>query len=83
MELVLLIFEKPYCRIADVVEEGIAERQTASRYLKELVPIGVLREEERGRERIFIHPRLMGLLASHDGDASTPYSPVSAIAANT
>ena len=83
MELVLLIFEKPYCRIADVVEEGIAERQTASRYLKELARIGVLREEERGREKIFIHPRLMGLLASHDSDVFTPYSPVSAVPANT
>jgi hypothetical protein len=31
-----------------------------------------LREEERGRERIFIHPRLIGLLTSHECDASTP-----------
>ncbi len=64
-ELVLLIFEKPYCRIADVVEASIAGRQTASRYLKELARIGVLREEERGRERIFINPKLMALLVSH------------------
>jgi len=51
--------------------------------LKELARIGVLREEERGREKIFIHPRLMGLLASHDSDVFTPYSPVSAVPANT
>jgi Fic family protein len=82
-ELVLLIFEKPYCRIGDVVEEGIAERQTASRYLKELARIGVLQEEEKGRERIFIHPKLMGLLAARDSGTFTPYSSALAVQVNS
>jgi Fic family protein len=34
------------CRIANVVEAGLAKRQTASEYLKELADIGVLDEVE-------------------------------------
>jgi Fic family protein len=71
-ELVDLIFEKPYCRIGDVVEDDIAERQTASRYLKELARIGVLQEIESGREKLFIHPKLMVLL-SRDSNHVPPY----------
>lgn len=61
-DLILLTFERPICRIADLVEAGIAERQTASRYLKELSSIGVLRERGAGREKFFVHVRLMDLL---------------------
>ena len=49
-DLIWLIFENPVCRIAHVVEAGIAERQTASRYLKELAGIGVLWEQGVGRK---------------------------------
>lgn len=61
-ELVDVIFEQPYCRIANVVEARIAERQAASRYLKALVSIGVLREQAFGKEKLFVHPKLMTLL---------------------
>jgi len=64
-ELVDVILERPYCRIRNVVERGIAKRETASRYLKALVGIGVLREEVAGRERLFINDRLMALLTEH------------------
>ena len=63
-ELVDVIFEQPYCRIANVVEAGIVERQAASRYLKALVSIGVLQEQAMGRERLFVHPRLLALLTT-------------------
>ncbi len=36
-ELVDLLFEQPYCRIANLVNTGIAKRQTASEYLKNQV----------------------------------------------
>jgi hypothetical protein len=36
-ELVQVIFEQPYRRIANLVEKDIAKRQTASVYLKQLV----------------------------------------------
>jgi Fic family protein len=61
-ELVDVIFEQPYCRIANLVDKKIAQRQAASSYLKELVNIGVLRERQVGREKFFIHLKLMQLL---------------------
>ncbi len=61
-ELVDVIFEQPYCRIANLVDAKIAGRQAASRYLKALVSIGVLREQAFGKEKLFVHPRLMNLL---------------------
>lgn len=65
-ELVDLVFNLPYCRIQNVVEENIAGRQAASRYLKQLVTVGVLKEVTVGREKLFIHPKLMQLLTSED-----------------
>ncbi len=61
-ELVDVIFEQPYCRIANLVDKNIAQRQAASRYLKDLVSIGVLQEIQVGKEKLFIHPKLMLLL---------------------
>ena len=65
-ELVDVIFEQPYCRIANLVDAKIAGRQAASRYLKALVSIGVLRERAFGREKLFVNPKLMNLL-TRDG----------------
>jgi len=61
-ELVDVLFEQPYCRIQNVTEAGIAGRQAASRYLKQLARIGVLEEKTFGREKLFVNPRLMRLL---------------------
>ena len=72
-ELVNLIFELPYCRIQNLTEKEIAGRQTASVYLKELVRIGVLEEKAFGREKLFIHPKLMRLLTRESNDF-TPYA---------
>ncbi len=60
-ELVEMIFTQPYCRIANLVNAGIAHRQSASTYLKALAKIGVLQEYALGKEKLFIHPRLMDL----------------------
>jgi len=67
-ELVDVIFEQPYCRIANLVDKRIAQRPAAARYLKSLVDIGVLQERQVGKEKLFIHPRLMKLLADHGND---------------
>ncbi|MDO7928864.1 Fic family protein [Pseudomonas sp. KFB-139] len=72
-ELVDVIFEQPYCRIGNVVEKQIVQRQAASRQLKELVMIGVLREVQIGKEKLFIHPKLMQLLI-RDSNAFTAYT---------
>lgn len=71
-ELVEILFEQPYCRIGNFVARGIAQRQAASRYLQDLVGAGVLREQTVGRDKLFIHPRLMRLL-TQDGNAFEPY----------
>ncbi|MBI3247713.1 MAG: hypothetical protein HYZ50_14515 [Deltaproteobacteria bacterium] len=78
-ELVDVIFEQPYCRIRNLVERQVAQRQAASRYLKELAGIGVLREIQVGKEKLFIHPQLIRLL-TQDSNAFTFY-PQAGIAA--
>lgn len=71
-ELVNLIFELPYCRIGSLVDAGIAKRQAASVYLKQLVEIGVLVEAPVTKEKLFIHPKLMQLLTK-DSNEFKPY----------
>lgn len=71
-ELVNLIFALPYCRISNLTEAGIAKRQTASQYLKQLVEIGVLVELFGAKEKLFIHPKLMQLL-TRDGNEFVRY----------
>jgi Fic family protein len=62
-ELVELVFTQPYCKIQFLVESGIAKRQTASEYLRELEKIGVLIAEKQGREVLYKHPALVAVLA--------------------
>ncbi len=57
-----VLFEQPYCRIRDVVEHCSVTRQTATKYLGELVSAGVLREEKVGREKLFVNEGLMEVL---------------------
>jgi len=63
-ELLDVLFEQPYCQIADLVSAGIAKRQSASVYLKKLVEIGLLTEERVGRSALFIHENYRNLLLS-------------------
>jgi hypothetical protein len=61
-ELVELLFTQPYCRIRNVVDAGLAKRQTASEYLQALAGIGVLRSTKAGRETLYVNPAFMNLL---------------------
>jgi Fic family protein len=65
-ELVELLFKQPYCRIGNLVDAGIAKRQTASVYLKQLCELGILREVKSGRENIFVHPKYIELLSGEE-----------------
>mgnify|MGYP003641133047 FL=1 len=65
-ELVALLFKQPYCRIGNLVHSGIAKRQTASVYLKQLCELGILREIKSGRENIFVHPKYIELLTGEE-----------------
>jgi len=71
-ELVQVIFEQPYCRIQYLVDCGVAKRQTASSYLKQLADIGVLEERQAGREKLFVNPRLMHLM-TEDSNRPEPF----------
>jgi Fic family protein len=67
-ELVEIIFAQPYCRIANIIEANLGERHAASRYLKTLVEIGVLQETAMGKDKLFIHSKLMRLLTRDSND---------------
>jgi hypothetical protein len=58
-----------------LVEARIAGRQAASRYLKALVSIGVLREQTFGKEKLSFHPKLMTLLTRDSSTFGLPMSP--------
>lgn len=61
-ELVEMLFMQPYCRIGNLIEAQIAQRQSASVYLKTLAEIGILEERKFGREKLFINPAFLKLL---------------------
>jgi Fic family protein len=71
-ELITLIFKLPYCRINDLVEAGIAKRQTASIYLTQLIEKGILSEVENAREKLFLHTKLYDLLST-ENNSVIPY----------
>lgn len=64
-ELIEVIFEQPYCRIADLVQKGVAKRQSASVYLTRLEELGVLeRSKSKGAEKVYVNPNFIALLQS-------------------
>jgi Fic family protein len=67
-ELIDLIFVQPYCRIENVVETGIAKRQTASTYLKKLTSVGVLMEKPIGVNKLFLNSRFLTLLTQESNE---------------
>lgn len=67
-ELIDCIFEQPYCRTGNLVERGIAKRQTASKYLTQLEACGVGQVVKIGRENIFLHPKFMKLLTGESNE---------------
>ena len=61
-ELVELLFEQPYSKIEFVVNKLKVERKAASRYLKSLEDIGVLKPEKIGREILYLNTELIEIL---------------------
>lgn len=62
-ELIELLFEQPYCKVKLLVDRGIAKRQTAAEYLKELEHIGLLKSKQVGRENLYLNLPLYSLLS--------------------
>jgi len=67
-ELISLLFERPYLRISDIVDAGLAKRQTAASYARALVAAGVLEERQAGQAKVFVNTRFMRLL-TRDSDS--------------
>jgi hypothetical protein len=57
-----LLFEKPYIRIGDLVERGIASRNIAAKYLRTLEETGIVRSEKKGRDVLYVNVRLFNIL---------------------
>ena len=58
-----LLFERPYCRIIDVIDRCGVSRPTASKWLNDLVSHSMLETLKTGRDRIFINTRLLKVLS--------------------
>jgi Fic family protein len=63
-ELIELLFEQPYCKVKFLVDRGIAKRQTAAEYLRELEDAGILKSKQVGRENLFLNVKLYDLLSN-------------------
>ncbi|WP_156226631.1 Fic family protein [Corynebacterium comes] len=64
-ELAELLMVNPYVRIQDVIDAGLARRQTASGWLAVLVEEKMLVELKMGRQKIFINTRSLDILTSN------------------
>ncbi len=61
-ELVEVLYYQSYCKISHLVENNIAARQAASRYLIQLEEIGILKSEKVGRDAVYINIDLFELM---------------------
>ena len=71
-DLLALLFEQPYCRIANVVDRCGVSRPTASGWLNSLSEAGVLVKVHSGRERLFVNARLIDVLTKDQEAAREP-----------
>lgn len=60
--LIEVLFTQPYCRIEHVVQTGLAQKQTAARYLDRLVNAGILQSERLGRDKLDRFPGILSAL---------------------
>ena len=64
-ELVETLFIHVYTRIDHLVERGVASRNVAGRYLKELESIGILESRRAGRGVFYINKQLFDLFKNY------------------
>jgi Fic family protein len=62
-ELVDMLFVQPYCKISFLVDDGIASRNTASKYLNRLVELDILKLEKVGNESLYLNKKLYDLMS--------------------
>lgn len=63
-DLIEILFRSPYCKIKFLEESGIAKRQTASVYLKELQRIGILQGIKMGRDIYYLNESFLKALTA-------------------
>lgn len=61
-ELVEVLFLYPYNKIEYIVDRLAVDRRTASKYLRTIEKLGLLRSEQKWKETLFINTRLFDLL---------------------
>jgi Fic family protein len=61
-DLLAVLFEQPYCRIANVQNRCGVSRPTATNWLNALVKAGVLTDVRSGRDRLFVNMKFLELL---------------------
>ncbi|OAX51669.1 addiction module protein [Rothia kristinae] len=57
-----VLFEQPYCRIADVMTRCEVSRPTATKYLATLQGAGQLAVEQAGREKLYVNTGFLEIL---------------------
>jgi len=63
-DLLNIIFGHPYTKIDFVMREMKKSRLTATKYLNELVRIGLMVKEKKGRESYYINAELFKLFSN-------------------
>jgi Fic family protein len=63
-DLLLTIYQQPYCKISFLEEAKLAKRQTASKYLQELEKIGLFRSVKVGREIYYVNDAFLKILTT-------------------
>jgi Fic family protein len=63
-DLIEAIFRSPYCKIKFLEEIGLAKRQTASNYLKQLEEINILRSLKSGRDIYYVNDAFLKILTT-------------------
>lgn len=58
VSLCRLAFSQPYLRIDNIIEDGLAQRQTAAKWLNALAADGLLEKRRIGRRNIYVNRRL-------------------------
>jgi len=62
-ELLELLFINPYTKIEFLEKHLNISRQTASKYLKQLTDIGILKEQKKGKNKYYINKEFFELLS--------------------
>ena len=61
-ELIEVLFAQIYCKNKILVEQKIASRNTASKYLNKLVEMGILNIHKEGKETLYLNKKLYDIL---------------------